>query len=40
VYQVDDQDKFKGLGGKPVKVTGASSDDTITVSDVSPAGGE
>jgi len=36
VYQVDDQDKFKGLGGKAVKVTGTLSDSTITVADVSP----
>jgi len=39
VYQLDDQDKFKGLGGKAVKVTGSLSDGTITVSDVTPAGG-
>lgn len=39
VYQVDDQDKFKGLGGKSVKVTGTLSGSTITVSDVSPVGG-
>ena len=35
VYQVDDQDKFKGLGGKSVKVTGTLSDSTITVAEVS-----
>jgi len=40
VYQVDDQDKFKGLGGKAVKVTGSLSESTITVSDVSPVGGK
>lgn len=40
VYQVDDQDKFKGLGGKAVKVTGTLSDSTITVADVSPVGGK
>ena len=40
VYQVDDQDKFKGLGGKAVKVTGSLSDSTITVADVSPVGGK
>jgi len=40
VYQVDDQDKFKGLGGKSVKVSGSLSDDTITVADVSPVGGK
>ena len=38
VYQVDDQDKFKGMGGKSVKVTGSLSGDTITVASVSPAG--
>ena len=40
VYQVDDQDKFKGLGGKMVKVTGSLNDSTITVADVSPVGGK
>jgi len=40
VYQVDDQDKFKGLGGKSVKVTGSLSDSTITVAEVSPVGGK
>jgi hypothetical protein len=40
VYQVDDQDKFKGLGGKAVKVTGTLSDSTITVAEVSPVGGK
>jgi hypothetical protein len=40
VYQVDDQDKFKGLGGKSVKVTGTVSDSTITVAEVSPVGGK
>ncbi len=40
VYQVDDQDKFKGMGGKAVTVTGSLSDSTITVADVSPAGGK
>ena len=39
VYQVDDQDKFKGLGGKSVKVTGSLSGETITVAEVSPVGG-
>jgi len=38
VYQVDDQDKFKGLGGKAVKVTGSLSESTITVANVSPVG--
>jgi len=40
VYQVDDQEKFKGLGGKSVKVTGSLSESTITVASVSPAGGK
>jgi hypothetical protein len=40
VYQVDDQDKFKGLGGKSVKVTGSLSDNTITVAEVTPVGGK
>ena len=39
VYQVDDQDKFKGMGGKSVKVSGTLSGDTITVASVTPAGG-
>jgi len=39
VYQVDAQDKFQGLGGKSVKVTGTLSDSTITVASVSPVGG-
>jgi hypothetical protein len=39
VYQVDAQDKFQGLGGKSVKVTGSLSDSTITVAEVSPVGG-
>jgi hypothetical protein len=39
VFQVDDQDKFKGMGGKSVKVTGTLSGDTITVASVSPVGG-
>jgi hypothetical protein len=34
VYQLDPQDKFKGMGGKGVKVTGTLHDDVITVSDV------
>ena len=38
VYQLDDQDKFKGMGGKSVTVTGSLSDSTITVADVTPAG--
>lgn len=39
-YQVDDQDKFKGLGGKAVKVTGSLTGSTITVASVSPVGGQ
>ena len=39
VYQVDNQDKFKGLGGKSVKVSGTLSGETITVADVSPVAG-
>jgi len=40
VYQLDDQDKFKGMGGKAVTVTGSLSDSTITVANVSPVGGK
>jgi len=40
VYQLSDQDKFKGMGGKAVKVMGSVSGDTITVSSVTPAGGK
>jgi hypothetical protein len=40
VYQLDAQDKFQGLGGKSVKVTGSLTDSTITVSDVSPVTGK
>ena len=34
VYQLDAQDKFKGLGGKSVTVTGTVKDDSITVTSV------
>ena len=34
VYQLDAQDKFKGLGGKNVTVTGTVKGDSITVTDV------
>jgi len=34
VYQVDAQDKFKGLGGKSVSVTGTVKGNSITVTDV------
>jgi hypothetical protein len=34
VYQVDSQDKFKGLGGKEVTVTGTVKGDSITVTKV------
>jgi hypothetical protein len=40
VYQLDDQDKFKGMGGKSVTVTGSLSNNTITVADVSPSAGK
>jgi hypothetical protein len=34
VYGLDAQDKFKGMGGKRVKVTGSLNGDTITVTSV------
>jgi len=34
IYQLDAQDKFKGLGGKDVTVTGTINDDNITVTSV------
>jgi predicted small secreted protein len=34
IYQVDAQDKFKGLGGKSVTVTGTVKGDSITVTSV------
>jgi len=34
VYQLDAQDKFKGLGGKSVTVSGAVKGDSITVASV------
>jgi hypothetical protein len=34
VYQLDSQDKFKGMGGKSVTVTGTAKAGTITVSNV------
>jgi hypothetical protein len=34
VYQLDAQDKFKGLGGKSVTVTGAVEGTSITVTSV------
>jgi hypothetical protein len=34
VYQVDSQDKFKGLGGKAVVVRGSVNGDSITVKSV------
>jgi len=37
VYQVDAQDKFKGMGGKSVTVTGAVAGDSITVANVAEA---
>lgn len=35
VYQLDSQDKFKGLGGKTVSVSGKVSGDSIKVANVS-----
>jgi hypothetical protein len=40
VYQLDAQDKFKGLGGKAVKVTGEVTGDAITVASVQEASGK
>jgi hypothetical protein len=34
VYQLDAQDKFKGLGGKSVTVTGTVKGESITVASV------
>jgi hypothetical protein len=34
VYQLDAQDKFKGMGGKSVTVTGTVKGDSITVASV------
>lgn len=34
VYQLDAQDKFKGMGGKSVTVTGTVKDDSIAVESV------
>jgi hypothetical protein len=34
VYQLDAQDKFQGMGGKQVKVTGTLNGDALTVSGV------
>jgi len=34
VYQLDAQDKFKGMGGKSVSVTGTVKGDSITVASV------
>jgi len=34
VYKLDAQDKFKGMGGKSVTVTGTVSGDSITVTSV------
>ncbi len=36
VYQLDPQDKFKGMGGKSVTVKGSISGDTITAASVIP----
>jgi hypothetical protein len=37
VYQVSPQDKFKGMGGKSVKVTGKMKGESITAAAVEPA---
>lgn len=37
VYQLDAQDKFKGMGGKSVTVKGAVKGDSITVASVAEA---
>lgn len=34
IYQLDAQDKFKGMGGKSVTVTGTVKGDSITVASV------
>ena len=34
IYQLDAQDKFKGMGGKEVNVTGTAKGDSITVTSV------
>ncbi len=39
VYNLDAQDKFKGMGGKRVHVKGSLSGESITVSEVSEATG-
>ena len=36
LYQVSPQDKFKGMGGKSVKVAGEMKGDSITVTSVEP----
>jgi hypothetical protein len=38
VYQLDNQDKFKDLAGKSVKVTGAANGDSIAVDSVEAGG--
>lgn len=37
LYQVSPQEKFKGMGGKAVKVTGTMKGDSITATAVEPA---
>jgi hypothetical protein len=39
VYNLDAQDKFKGMGGTRVHVMGTLSDDSITVTSVKAGGG-
>jgi len=40
LYQVEPQDKFRGLGGKAVTVKGSIAGDTITADSVEPAAGQ
>jgi hypothetical protein len=40
LYQIEPQDKFKGLGGKAVTVKGRIAGDTITAESVEPAAGQ
>jgi hypothetical protein len=40
VYKLDAQAKFKGWGGKSVKVTGSLNGDTLKVAEVAPASGK
>jgi hypothetical protein len=40
LYQIEPQDKFKGMGGKAVTVKGRIEGDTITAESVEPAAGQ